>query len=245
MPLVKLDAASSTNDFLKDLSVYQALENYTVVTTEKQTAGKGQMGSVWISEEGKNLIMSILIKEVLTNPGEVYHLNLVVSMSVHSVLQKYNIPGLSIKWPNDIMSGNKKIAGILIENTVKSNGTIVSIAGIGLNVNQKDFINLPHASSLANIVNHAFDKEKLCDEITASIIANCKMLPANLDQLWNGYRKVLFKKGIPMPFEDKAGLRFMGVIRDVRNDGRLEVMLENNSLRTFELKEISMLLANP
>ena len=67
MKLIKLDAIDSTNEFLKGLSNKQELENFTVVTAENQTKGKGQMGAVWASEAGKNLIMSVLVKDFLSD----------------------------------------------------------------------------------------------------------------------------------------------------------------------------------
>ena len=141
MKLIKLDATDSTNEFLKGLSSNQILENFTVVTAENQTKGKGQMGSVWDSEPSKNLIMSVLINGFVTDINQIFDINIVVSVSVIQVLEDLNIPELSIKWPNDIMSYNKKIGGILIENSIKSDGSINSIAGLGLNLNQVNFEN--------------------------------------------------------------------------------------------------------
>jgi BirA family biotin operon repressor/biotin-[acetyl-CoA-carboxylase] ligase len=139
MKLIKLDAIDSTNDFLKRLSCEQALENYTVVTAEKQTRGKGQMGAKWDSETGKNLMFSVLINNRLATISEIFDLNVAVALAVLTTLEINNIPNLSIKWPNDIMSDNKKVAGILIENSIKNNGEISSIIGVGLNVNQLNF----------------------------------------------------------------------------------------------------------
>ena len=161
MKLIKLDAIDSTNDFLKSLSSQDELENFTVVTAENQTKGKGQMGAKWQSESGKNLIMSALVKDFLFDNEQVFNLSIIVAMSVIEVLKTFDIPELSIKWPNDIMSYTKKIGGILIENTIKSDGRIVSVVGLGLNVNQTNFDELPNASSLAVISGHDFDKEIL------------------------------------------------------------------------------------
>src|SRR4051812_26319982 len=120
MNRIKLDAIGSTNDFLKELSAAESVENYTVVTAENQTKGKGQMGSQWDSEVGKNLIMSVLVKEFIQDASRIFNLNIVFSVAVIDVLKAVEIPKLTIKWPNDIMSDNKKIGGILIENNFKS-----------------------------------------------------------------------------------------------------------------------------
>ena len=146
MNVIKLDAIDSTNEFLKRFLNEQNVENYTVITAENQTKGKGQMGAVWESETGKNLIMSILIKDFITDINQIFNLNCIVSLSVIQVLQQYSIPKLSIKWPNDIMSDTKKIGGILIENSIKNDGTIFSVVGLGLNCNQTNFEHLPRAS---------------------------------------------------------------------------------------------------
>ncbi len=242
MQLIKLDAIDSTNDFLKSLSGSQIVENFTVVTAEDQTKGKGQMGAKWVSETGKNLIMSILIKDLLLDIHQIYNLNVAVSLGVISALEKFDIPNLSIKWPNDIMSANKKVGGILIENSIKTNGEIISIVGLGLNVNQINFEELPKASSLAVIAKANFDKEAILFEIVENFKRNVSQLMNHeSDVLWTNYNSKLFKKGIPMPFEDQNGQQFMGIIQDVNRFGRLQILLEDDSIATFDIKEIVML----
>jgi BirA family transcriptional regulator, biotin operon repressor / biotin---[acetyl-CoA-carboxylase] ligase len=241
MKLIKLDAIDSTNEFLKGLSSNQILDNYTVVTAENQTKGKGQMGSVWNSEPSKNLVMSVLVKDFVTNSTQVFDINIAFSLSVIQVLETFNIPELSIKWPNDIMSYNKKIGGILIENSIKSDGKIQSIVGFGLNVNQMNFENLPKASSLALICNTTFYKEDILLKIIAKLQENIKFWSQNSDKWWIEFSNKLFKKGIPMPFEGQNKQNFMGIIQGVSPIGKLEIMLEDNSVATFDIKEIQML----
>jgi BirA family biotin operon repressor/biotin-[acetyl-CoA-carboxylase] ligase len=242
MKLIKLDAIDSTNDFLKQLSVEKALVNFTVVTAENQTNGKGQMGAKWDSETGKNLIFSVLVKNVLNNITEIFDLNVAVALSVLTTLEKNNIPNLSIKWPNDILSDNKKVAGILIENTIKNNGEITSIIGVGLNVNQLNFDNLPKASSLAVIMKKELDKEVILKQLIASLKSNCDLLQnKSASQLWKSYKNNLFKKGIPMAFSLPDGTKFMGIIKSVNSSGNLELKLENDTVETFGIKEIQLL----
>ena len=242
MKLIKLDAIDSTNDFLKDLSGKQVLENFTVVSTENQTNGKGQMGSKWNSEIGKNLTFSILIKEVLKKNSEIFDLNVAIALSILSSLEIDNIPNLTIKWPNDIMSDNKKIAGILIENKIKSNGEIISIVGIGLNVNQINFENLPKATSLAVVMGSELDKEMLLLHIVDKIKTNIGVLENDLaSDLWLEYNQKLFKKGVPMPFSNAKEEKFMGIIQNVNSSGQLAVLLDNDAIATFGIKEIQML----
>ena len=241
MKLIKLDAIDSTNEFLKGISTQQDLENFTVVTAENQTNGKGQMGAVWNSEVGKNLIMSILVKDYLEDINTIFNLNIAIAMAVITTLKKNTIPDLSIKWPNDILSANKKIGGILIENSIKSDGTILSVVGLGLNVNQTNFEGLPKASSLAVIAGHEFDKEMLLFEIVANIEKNIAESKYNLNSLREQFINSLFKKDIPMPFTNQKEERFMGIIQGISPIGRLQVLLADDSVVEFDIKEIQML----
>jgi len=245
MKLIKLDAIDSTNDFLKALSSQDELENFTVVTAENQTKGKGQMGSKWQSESGKNLIMSALVKDFIFDHEKVFNLSIIVSLSVIDVLKSLNIPELSIKWPNDIMSYNKKVGGILIENTIKSDGRILSVVGLGLNVNQTNFDELPNASSLAVILGNALNKDLLPELIIEKVKEKINSWENNATDFWTKYYNTLFRKGVPMPFKNlhpnSSGQNFMGIIQGVSSIGKLQVLLEDDSVSEFEIKEIQML----
>ena len=91
---------------MKELSKKQVVENFTVIVAKNQTKGKGQMGATWDSESGKNLIMSVLVKDVLSSHDAIFSLNASVAIAVVKVLQDLEIPKVSIKWPNDILSAN-------------------------------------------------------------------------------------------------------------------------------------------
>ncbi|TGD58277.1 biotin--[acetyl-CoA-carboxylase] ligase [Flavobacterium humi] len=241
MKVIKLDAIDSTNDFLKGLSQTQNVENFTAVTAKTQTKGKGQMGSKWLSESNKNLITSILIRDTLTSIEDIFILNMTVALAIVEALKKYKIPAVSIKWPNDIMAENKKIAGILIENSIKENGKIDSIVGIGLNVNQTDFENLPKASSLKIYMGLDFDTENLLESIVDEMQTyTTKIKNGETDSLWQEYTQNLFRKDIPTVFEDNKGLKFMGLIQGINPNGKLEVLLEDDSVKQFGIKEITM-----
>jgi BirA family biotin operon repressor/biotin-[acetyl-CoA-carboxylase] ligase len=241
MKRIKLDAIDSTNEFLKGLSAKQSVENFTVVTAENQTKGKGQMGSVWVSEPSKNLIMSVLIKDFVKNSNQIFDINIAVSVLIIQALEGFGIPELSIKWPNDIMSYNKKIGGVLIENSIKSDGSIFSIVGLGLNVNQTDFEQLPKASSLAAICNIPFDKEEILLRIVEKFQQNMGSWNENPGLFRSEYTNKLFKKGIPTPFEDQKQHQFMGIIQGVSSIGKLRILLENDTVSEFDIKEIQML----
>jgi BirA family biotin operon repressor/biotin-[acetyl-CoA-carboxylase] ligase len=242
MKVIKLNATPSTNDYLKDLINQQIVENFTVVTTDNQTNGRGQMGAKWESETGKNLTMSVLVKDLLLDIDQIYSLNVAVAVSVIQALESYKIPQLSIKWPNDIMSANFKIGGILIENSIKSSGEIFSIVGIGINVNQENFESLPKASSLRNVSGQLYNKDELMMVIVEFIRKNYNALVnKNTTLIWEKYRNTLFKRYLPMPFESNFGNKFMGIIQNVSTDGKLEILLENDSIQQFEVKSVTML----
>lgn len=241
MNIIKLNATPSTNDFLKQLCAAQVVENHTVVVTENQTRGKGQRGNQWNTKPNKNLTFSILIKETLSQDSSVFDLNVAVSISIIQALEKLRIPKLNIKWPNDILSESKKISGILIENSILNQHSISSVIGVGLNVNQVDFENLPKASSLKKITQKEFDKEEIMLEIAQQIKKNCELIKLNKTAiLWENYHNYLFKKDIPSVFENSNGTKFMGIIKQVLKNGKIEILLEDDSVKQFDLKEVGM-----
>ena len=242
MKLIKLDAIDSTNDFMKRLSADQTLDNFTVVVAENQTHGKGQMGAKWESETGKNLMFSVLVNDKLNDISEIFYLNFAVALSIIAVLKNNNIPNLAIKWPNDILSANKKLAGILIENTFKNNGEINSIIGIGLNVNQLNFDELPKATSMAAIMKTEFDRDIILNQLVESLKLNLELLQKNSrNELWENYNRLLFKKGVPMAFSLTNGNKFMGIIQGVNASGKLEVKLQDDCIEFYGIKEIQLL----
>ena len=237
---VKLNAIASTNDFLKSNKDLDMLPNFTVVTAEHQTNGRGQRGATWVSEPGKNLITSILVREFYTQKEDPFELIIAVSVAVHSALQAFAIPELAIKWPNDIMSGNKKIGGILIENIHKSDKNVISIVGLGLNVNQISFEGYPNASSLAAICKQTFDKQLLLEKIVSLIEFMLSNWEKERESCHFNYQNWLFRKGIPSAFQTPHG-SFNGSIEGVNKDGKLEVRNEFDQLLAFDLKEIQLI----
>ena len=119
MQIIKLNSTDSTNSYLKRLMLERTLEDFSVVVANNQTNGRGQRGSVWLSDKGKNLTFSVLKINPSTGPRNQFMLNILVSLSIVKALESFNIPKLSIKWPNDILSDKFKISGVLIENLIK------------------------------------------------------------------------------------------------------------------------------
>ena len=219
------------------------VENFTVVVTDNQIKGRGQQGSIWESEAGKNLIFSVFVDFKSLNISDKKYLNYAVSLAVFEVLQQENIPGITIKWPNDILSAKKKIAGILIENSLKGPKISSSVIGIGLNVNQTSFSSsLEKASSLKIISSRTFDLEKLLIEMVTSLKSKIVLLNLKaFESIETSYLNVLYKKNIPTMFKDSNDVLFMGIILGISKDGKLQVELEDETFKEFGFKEISFL----
>lgn len=242
MQIIKLNATDSTNQYLKDFMLTGMPVDFTVVVTNEQRKGRGQMGAVWQSETGKNLTFSVLKKINNLDVNCQYQLNVCVALSIIESLKAISVPDLSIKWPNDIMSGSNKICGILIENILLGNKIQASIIGVGLNVNQQIFNNLLNVSSLKLLLGQTFN----IDELLNLILANLKTVficwkEEGISELWERYESVLFRKNKPSTFKNKKDEFFMGFIRGVTTEGKLTVELEDAVLQEFDLKEIQLL----
>ena len=241
MRIIKLNAIDSTNSFLKEMISKETLKDYTVVVTEHQTNGRGQMGTVWDSEKGKNLMFS-LFKDLSIHVVEFpFYISMAISLAILKALQHFNIPDLKIKWPNDILSANKKICGILIENVIKNklNSTII---GVGLNVNQTEFKNLPQASSLKMITGMHYDLDEVLYQIITHTKAYSKLLQeGKYDEVKTEYESYLFRKNKPSTFKNAEGELFSGFVTGVTKYGKLMVILEDQVVKKFDLKEITLL----
>ncbi|MCL5130412.1 MULTISPECIES: biotin--[acetyl-CoA-carboxylase] ligase [unclassified Algibacter] len=242
MRIIKLDATNSTNSYLRELISKGKVDDFTVVSTKKQTKGRGQMGTVWESSTSKNLTFSVFKDVSFLEMEQCFYISMVTALAALKTLKELAIPKLSVKWPNDILSENKKVCGVLIENVIKQSQLQGSIIGIGLNVNQTDFENLPKASSLKSISGKFF----VLDEVLVALILNLKyyfgiLEAGNLKVLKDEYETNLFRKDKPSTFKDAEGLMFSGFITGISSDGKLEVLLEDEIIKTFDLKEISLL----
>ena len=243
MKLFKLDATNSTNDYLKQLLKDIELSNWTVVTANYQTSGRGQMQSKWESEKGKNLMFSALIKLEGLKVSNQFYLNCAISLGIFNALKEFDLPNLKIKWPNDIMAANKKLGGILIENSLVNNNIYQSIVGVGLNINQNKFPSyLPKAISLNNILSKELDRNQILMAIIEELKIQISLLEQNkFDLLHKQYEQVLFKKGKPQMFVDQLKQNFVGKIIKVSKEGRLVVEKENGMVEEYNFKEVEFL----
>ena len=242
MQIIKLSATDSTNTYLKSLAQSETLDDFTIVVAEEQRRGRGQMGAIWQSEAGKNLTFSLLKRMNGMATENRFQLNICVSMAIVAALKELHLPDLSIKWPNDILSGNSKICGILIENLLKGNRIQASIIGIGINVNQTAFNNLENVSSLKLLLGQTLN----LDELLHKMVSHLERALLSLDKKWNNtvwvdYENQLFRKDKPSTFKNERGELFMGFIRGVSRKGKLIIALEDEILSEFDLKEVRLL----
>jgi BirA family biotin operon repressor/biotin-[acetyl-CoA-carboxylase] ligase len=242
LKIIKLNAIDSTNSFLKELAKNSTLENCTIVVAKEQKKGRGQQESNWVSEPLKNLTISAYFSDIDLEISNQRYLNFAISLAIFDVLSNHKTKDLSIKWPNDILSANKKIGGILIENTVKGRKINNSIIGIGLNVNQEKFPDsLKNVTSLKKITNKVFDLEVLLVEIIEKIEERLKMLSLKkYSNLETDYLNVLYKKNIPTMFKDSNDVLFMGKIIGISSLGYLQIELEDEIIKEFGIKEVSL-----
>lgn len=224
------------------MAINSALENFTVVIANKQLKGRGQQNKNWESEPYKNLTISVFVNDFNLKINEQKYLNFAVSLSIFDVLKNNKIPNIFIKWPNDIMAVNKKVCGILIENTFKGNKIKNSIIGIGLNVNQEQFPKfIKNVSSLKNLTHKEFNIDVLLTEIVNSLKERIQFLSdRKFSDLENEYLDVLYKKNIATMFKDSNDVLFMGVIKGISSDGNLLIELEDETIKEFGLKEVSL-----
>ena len=241
MRIIKLDATESTNTYLKALARKENLEDFTVVVAKKQTNGRGQMNSSWNSEQGKNLTFSVL--KVFENFAvqDQFLISICVSLAVYKTVADLEIPNIKVKWPNDILSGNFKICGVLIENNISGFQITSAIIGIGLNVNQITFENEPKAASLYALLGEEIALEELLKTMLANLKAYLSNIKANnWNSLLNEYHAILFKKNVLSEFASNNGAVFSGTILGITKAGKLKISLDGGIVREYGLKEISL-----
>ncbi len=238
--LVKLSSVASTNNYLKDLvSNSGPLAEGSVIMADHQLAGKGQLQNVWESEAGKNLTISILLKPTFLSIGQQFELNKAVSLALLDVLSPLLGSHVSIKWPNDILVDDKKIAGILIENSVQGSRWKQAVVGIGLNVNQTQFSpNLTRATSLKNVLQTEYILNSLLAELCVALERRYLQLRAQkFADLHRDYLQHLFKFGEQCKFrvDDQV---IEAEISGVSPAGLLELKTSKGT-QTFGFKEIA------
>ena len=229
--LIHIEETDSTNRWLKAHG-----EGTMVVVADYQTAGQGCGTNSWESERGKNLTFSMLIHPTDIPASQQFRITEVVSVALCEVLEQY-IGDVSIKWPNDIYMGDKKICGVLIENRLQGNVIVDSIIGIGLNVNQTEFVSdAPNPVSLRQLLGREIDREALLHDFLETLET-----VSSSETTYSAYRNKLFRMGKQAVFSDETG-RFEGTIQDVETDGRLLIKDLSGQARRYAFKEVQFVI---
>ncbi|WP_026474595.1 biotin--[acetyl-CoA-carboxylase] ligase [Alkaliflexus imshenetskii] len=240
--ILRFDSIESTNLMLKQLNDDNALPEFSVVITDHQTAGRGQPGNKWESEKGKNLTFSFIIRPDFLDVREQFRITQVVTVAMMDLLSTV-AEGFSIKWPNDIYAGDKKVAGILIENSLIGNHINSSIIGIGLNLNQEEFTSkAPNPVSLKQITGVSYDiNQMMNDYMNCFINRYAQWLEEGDAVLTDDYFGQLYRSRGTYRFKDATG-EFMASIHTIEPDGHLLLATETNEIRRYAFKEVSFIL---
>ncbi len=242
MNVIKLDATLSTNSFLLDLSRKQVLPDKTIVRAALQTQGRGQFDTHWESQVGESLTFSVYKQFSAVKITRQPYLLFAVALGVREALSVILKQNCQIKWSNDIMAGNKKICGILIENQVKGNNLSSSVIGIGINVNQQSFLHLPKAGSLKQVSGTDYNLDEIFETVCKHLFDFLQLFESKHDErLKMLYEKHLFRKNMVTAFSLSNGTIFNAQVKGVNGFGQLLLEVESGKKESFNTKEITML----
>lgn len=232
--IIHLSTVDSTNNYAANLLSEGKTEHGTVILADEQTHGRGQRMTQWQSEAGMNLTASL----ILINPGvkldQQFRITMFISLVLKNFLEKYGLKA-SVKWPNDIYIWDKKICGVLIENSVRGGVIGNAVIGIGLNVNQIVFEGLNATSIKTELKQHFVINEIVLALITA-FNQNLPLLD-DQEKLKSLYQDALYLRNVTHIFYDQNDLPFKGKIVGVNESGRLQIDC-GDLYRSFDLKEV-------
>ena len=235
--IIFYNEVDSTN--LKALNILKANTKPLpfVVATDFQTLGKGQLTNTWESENGKNILISVAIKTNIKLEDK-FILNVISSLAVLDLLDCFQLENVSVKWPNDILVENRKIAGILIQNKVLSEIITTSIIGIGLNINQSHFSQFNRdATSLKNENATHLSVSEIIDRLLDLLELRFSKIDS---ENWKDYFEKLYLKDKVAPFEIN-GKKLMGIITDINNAGEIFLQTEDG-MRKFRIQQLEFLI---
>lgn len=238
---LRFPVLSSTNDYALNLVSKSRPIDGTVISAAYQIAGKGQSGNIWQSQKGLNVILSIILYPSFLNARQQFLLSQAVSLAILDFISTFT-PHVSIKWPNDIYIGHNKIAGILIQNSLKSIQIRSSVIGIGININQTEFKQtILKATSLKIETGNTFQidrlEEKLCKAIEKRYI---QLKAGNFKKLNEDYLEAMYLFDQMAFFQKKDKTTFKGKIIGTSDLGRLKILI-GNKIQEFDSKEVVFL----
>lgn len=241
IPILYADELPSTNDRLLELCRVGHIQPFTTLYAGYQTRGKGQRGNHWEGERGKNLLFSIALYPSALPASSSFILSEIMSLSVIDVLDKW-LTDVSIKWPNDIYWADRKLGGMLIENEWEQGTVSLSVAGVGLNVNQSIFrSDAPNPVSMCQIAHREFDLPTLLQHIVVQV-ANwfAQWETRGRTYVHDAYVRRLYRLHTYAPYRDRKG-EFVARIDDVKPDGNLLLTDLEGRVREYAFKEIQFI----
>ncbi|HCA04906.1 MAG TPA: biotin--[acetyl-CoA-carboxylase] ligase [Ruminococcaceae bacterium] len=238
-PIV-LETVGSTNDYLKALGA-QGCENGTVVAAREQVAGKGRLGRVWKSKRDDSVMFSLLLRPKIA-PGEVSAITPLAGLAVCKALRDFAGIDCKIKWPNDIISGNKKLAGILTEMSAEFDAVEYIVTGIGINADQAVFPEeiAYKATSLLLETGRHFDKNKLLARVLKQIEDEFLNNDLELSHTALGeYTSLCATIGRNVTFM-RGTRRVSGMAVSLNRHGELNIMLSDGTICTVNSGEVTV-----
>jgi BirA family biotin operon repressor/biotin-[acetyl-CoA-carboxylase] ligase len=242
---IKVSQTASTNTYLSRLAA--TLPGGTVIYTPSQTAGRGQKGNSWESEDGKNLTFSHLLKRPPVKARDQFYLSEAAALAVVEALTAEAGDGFAVKWPNDVYWQDKKVCGMLLENSLDGSDIATCIVGIGINVNQERFLSdAPNPVSLINITGHEHDLMALLKRVCSRIeqLVNSLDDATAREQLHRQYMAALYRNdGQQHLWEDAAGHRFMASVAGIAPDGTLTLQHEDGTRHDYLFKQVKHIIS--
>lgn len=240
--IIILQEVDSTNNYANRLLLTDSAEHGAVVLAHYQKNGKGQAGNYWESETNKNLLASIILLPDFIPADKQFYLSKITSLAIADLLEIHT-SGISIKWPNDIYYQNKKIAGILIENSVKGNFLSSTILGMGINVNQEKFISdAPNPVSLKQITGKELDTYELAQKLISKIYKWYEVLASGrLHEIDLWYWNKLFRKE-QWNWYKKNGQKFEARITGTGELGELFLEDRQGNTNAYFFKDVEFVI---
>jgi BirA family biotin operon repressor/biotin-[acetyl-CoA-carboxylase] ligase len=230
-----LDSVDSTNNYTAKLILEKKIENGQVIMADYQGQGRGQRGSSWHSERGKNVLVSVYLELDNLSVQNQSLLSKYAAVSIFESLKKIGLHP-KIKWPNDILINDKKICGILIENQFLGQKIKSSIIGFGLNVNQEIF-DLDKITSLKKELSVDQERMSILGIVINYFNQNLELLLTNSNYIEDIFLKNLYKINQQADFfNDKLG-HFQGIITGIDSDGKIQITTDMG-LFSFDIKEL-------
>ena len=235
--LIYLPQCDSTNRFAQELiNKNKAIEG-CVVVTDRQTHGQGQRGNTWEAEPGQNITLSLILKPAFLAAQHQFNLNICVSLAVLDFAAIFLPPNLKVKWPNDLYYGNKKIGGILIQNSLSGQFIQHSVIGIGLNINQ-DLFSAPNASSFALITGQTYFLPNLIQKLLELLeVRFLQLKEGKIAHLKDEYLQSLYRYQEQHTYRVNDQL-IKGIIIGIDESGRLGLDA-GPTVHYFNFKEIT------